>query len=229
MPKQKLISDPGGGSGPTLGQNILPVQAVFQHGTCPRGCHPTGAQSVAVRCVRSIESLETRFWRFREPTEEDFGVMLYTEIKRPLTGQQDRPKDSTAHPSGSGLRILLAEGDTGNAECMALLLQIWGHQVQIAQSGPAALHMAQADLPDVVILEIRLPGMDGWEIARRLQSKPTGKRPFCIAVTSCITEVDRFRSKEAGIDLHLAKPLKPGYLRKILRRFQAIIKPAERF
>ena len=67
--------------------------------------------------------------------------------------------------------------------------------------------------------------MDGWEVARRLHEKPPGKRPFCIAVTSYTTEADRRRSEEAGIDLHLAKPLKPGYLRQVLRRFQTIIRP----
>lgn len=72
------------------------------------------------------------------------------------------PSDATTSPSG--LRVLLAEGDANNAECMTLLLQMQGHRVQVARSCPSALQMAQADPPDVVLLEIRLPEMDGWEV-----------------------------------------------------------------
>lgn len=131
------------------------------------------------------------------------------------------PNDPTASPTG--LRVLLAEGDATNAECMTLLLQMHGHQVQVARSGPTALQMAQADPPDVVLLEIRLPEMDGWEVARRLREQATGKKPFCIAVTSYGREADRRRSEEAGIDLHLLKPVASSYLQRVLARFQTII------
>jgi DNA-binding response OmpR family regulator len=128
---------------------------------------------------------------------------------------------------GPGLRVLLADGDAGNAECMELLLTHYGHRVQIARSGPSALRLAQADLPDVVVLEIRLPGMDGWEVVRELRGRANGKRPFFIALTSCDSEADRRRSLEAGIDLHLLKPLQPRFLRSLLRRFRDIIEPLE--
>ncbi len=126
-----------------------------------------------------------------------------------------------------GLQVLLAEGDAGNAEFMTLLLEADGHQVQVARTGPAALQRAQADLPDVVLLELRLPGMDGWEVARRLQPPVGGKKPLCIAITSCGTEADRRRSEEAGIDLHLVKPVNLGSLRRLLRRFQRVILPGK--
>lgn len=133
--------------------------------------------------------------------------------------------DTTASPTG--LRVLLVEGDAQNAECMTLLLQMYGHQVRLARSGPVALQMAEANPPDVVLLETRLPGMDGWEVARRLREQATVKMPFCIAVTGCGTEADRRRSEEAGIDLHLLKPVKPSYLRRLLTRFQTIIGSGE--
>ena len=132
-----------------------------------------------------------------------------------------------AKPNGTGLRVLLVEGDTESAECTSLLLQIDGHQVQVAPNGQAALQMAHAGQPDVVLLEIRLPGMDGWEVARRLQKQATEKKPICIAFTTCGTQADQRRSKEAGIHLHLVKPLEPGHLRMVLRRFQNVIKVGE--
>jgi two-component system, OmpR family, response regulator len=185
-------------------------------------------QKMAVRCVHSAETLETRagILRFRDPIGEDSSVMIDTDIERPATEQDDGPTDPTAPANGSGLRVLLAEGDADNAECLALLLQSYGHQVQVARSGSSALHLAQADPPDVVLLEIRLPGMHGWEVVRQLRAQATEKKPFCIALTSCGTQGDRRRSEEAGIDLHLVKPVAPGYLRNVLRRFQAIIRPA---
>ena len=140
------------------------------------------------------------------------------------TESELRSEERNTKPNGTGLRVLLVEGDTDSAECTSLLLQIYGHQVQVARHGQAALQMAQADPPDAVLLEIRLPGMDGWEVARRLQEQATKKKPFCIAFTTCGTEADRRRSKEAGIHLHLVKPVAPGYLRTILRRFQTIIR-----
>ena len=87
--------------------------------------------------------------------------------------------------------------------------------------------MAQVDPPDVVLLEIRLPKMDGWEVARRLREQATVKPPFCIAVTGYGMEADRRRSEEAGIDLHLLKPVEPSYLRRLLARFQTIVGSGE--
>jgi CheY-like chemotaxis protein len=139
-----------------------------------------------------------------------------------LPGNLDSPKEQTAGRR-MGLRVLLAEGDAGNAEFMTVLLEADGHQVQVAPSGPAALRLAQAHPPDVVLLEIRLPGMDGCEVARRIREQTPGKQPFCVAITSYGTKADRRRCWEAGIDLHLLKPVDTRYLRGVLRQFQASI------
>jgi two-component system, OmpR family, response regulator len=136
------------------------------------------------------------------------------------------PNESSDRPR-TGLRVLLAEADAASAEFMTLLLQMDGHQVHVARTGPSALEMAQAAPPDVVVLEIGLPGMDGWDVARRLKEQASEKRPFIIAVTTYCTEADRRRSAEAGIHLHLSKPVKFAELRKVLRRLYAIMEPAE--
>jgi CheY-like chemotaxis protein len=122
--------------------------------------------------------------------------------------------------------VLLADGDALSAECMTLLLELDGHQVEVARTGSDALHMALADPPDVFLLEIRLPLIDGWEVVRQLKTHPTVIRPLFIALTSCGSPVDRRRSEEAGIDLHLLKPIDSRYLRSLLKRFQTILLPA---
>jgi CheY-like chemotaxis protein len=77
--------------------------------------------------------------------------------------------------------------------------------------------------PDVVLLDIALPGMDGWEVARELKANPTGRPPLLIAVTGYGRKRDRRQSQAAGIDLHLVKPVDPVQLVGLLRRFRKVV------
>jgi len=124
-----------------------------------------------------------------------------------------------------GLRVLVVEDNVDTAFTLAALLRQEGHEVQVAPDGPTALQLAQGDLPDVALLDIGLPGMDGHDVARWLQTQPGEKRPLLIAITGKDHEEDRRRSAEAGLDLHLLKPVEPDDLRRLLRRFQGIIRP----
>jgi len=92
-------------------------------------------------------------------------------------------------------------------------------RVQVASDGPSACQAALNKLPDVVLLDLALPGMDGWEVAKRLRGRTWEKKPFLIALTGYGGEEDRRRSLEAGIDLHLVKPVEPDFLRRVLERF----------
>jgi two-component system CheB/CheR fusion protein len=127
--------------------------------------------------------------------------------------------------NGGGLHILVVEDDADTAESTAILLCSFGHRVQIASDGPAACQAALSKPPDVVLLDLGLPGMDGYEVARRLQAPSWEKRPFLIAITGYSSEEDRRRSLQAGIDLHLLKPVDPDFLRRLLGRFYRIILP----
>jgi CheY-like chemotaxis protein len=120
----------------------------------------------------------------------------------------------------AGLRVLIAEGHADNAQATALLLRLFGHEAQIAVDGPSALQAAEAAPFDVALLEIVLPRMNGWEVAKRLREGRTGKSPFLIAVTGLGREEDRRRSVEAGIDLHLVKPADPHVLQNVLEQLR---------
>jgi CheY-like chemotaxis protein len=123
----------------------------------------------------------------------------------------------------NGLRVLILEDSEDAAWSMALLLRLDGHEVRMASDGPAALEAARDDWPDVVFLDIGLPNMDGWQVAQSIQSiarRPNDKRPLLIAVTGYGREDDRRRSTEAGIDLHLVKPVEPEHLSSLLHRFR---------
>ena len=129
-------------------------------------------------------------------------------------------------PDAPGLRVLVVEDDADLAASLAGWLGRLGHEVRVAADGPAALRDAEATRPDVVLLDLGPPGMDGYEVAERVHQElapAMPKAPLVIAVTGRAGEEDRLRSGEAGIDLHLTKPVDPGLLSRVLRRFQNIV------
>jgi CheY-like chemotaxis protein len=125
------------------------------------------------------------------------------------------------------LLILVVEDNEDGAESTAALLQLHGHRVLVACDGAAAVSLAADAPPDVALLDICLPGLNGWEVARwlREQTAGTGRRPLLIAVTGVGSDADRRRSAEAGIDLHLLKPVDPAALIGLLDRFRRVLAP----
>jgi CheY-like chemotaxis protein len=104
------------------------------------------------------------------------------------------------------------------SESFAELLDLWGHQVRTAHSGPAALAMARIFCPEVVILDIGMPGMDGFEVARRLRREHQGRPMLVVALTGYGQESDRQQSQAAGFDHHLVKPVDLAALRELLNQ-----------
>jgi two-component system OmpR family response regulator len=120
-----------------------------------------------------------------------------------------------SHSSGP-LRVLAVDDDRDTADTLAMILRFDGHEVRIALTGSEAVESARREPPDVVILDLGLPGMDGYEVARRLaQNLP--KAPFVIAVSGW--GYDEKLCVESGINLHLLKPADPQKLRDLLTRF----------
>jgi DNA-binding response OmpR family regulator len=136
---------------------------------------------------------------------------------QPACPGTDTPRDEAP------LRVLVVEDDEDTAASMALLLRLDGHEVRVAGEGGAALREAQDRPPDVVLLDIGLPGLDGYEVAKRLRERAAGKQPLVIAVTGRDQDEARRRSAEAGIDLHLLKPADPDGLRQMLKRWHRTI------
>jgi two-component system CheB/CheR fusion protein len=118
---------------------------------------------------------------------------------------------------------LVVEDNEDSATSQALLLGLEGHRVTLAADGPTALREVQRACPDMVLLDIGLPGMDGYEVARRVHEMQLWKRPLLVAVTAWGEEADRRRSAEVGIDLHLVKPVDPQTLIALLRRFRSVL------
>ena len=126
-------------------------------------------------------------------------------------------------PTPTGLRVLVVEDHAEAADALALLLRVGGHGAEVAPDARSALEAARSCPPDVVLLDLGLPDMDGWQLATHFQEPRGGKRPLLVAITGLGQEADRRRSEEAGIDLHLVKPADPGQLLWLLNRFRRIV------
>jgi two-component system OmpR family response regulator len=122
--------------------------------------------------------------------------------------------------AGGGLSVLVVEDNRDSASTLATLLRMVGHEVQLAGNGPDALASVHSQHPDAVLLDIGLPGMDGWEVARHIRSGGEGDRPLLVAITGYGAEEDRQRSREVGIDVHITKPADPRKLLDLLSVFQ---------
>ncbi len=115
-------------------------------------------------------------------------------------------------------KVLIVDDNADSAESLALLLSMRGHEVRTAHDGPAALEAAEAFRPQAVLLDIGLPGMDGYEVARRLRDRPGAEGVLLVALTGYGQEDDRRRAAEAGFDAHLVKPAEPAAVHRLLGR-----------
>ena len=116
------------------------------------------------------------------------------------------------------LRVLVVDDDSDAADSLMMLLEAFGHQVRVARDGPTALELACADVPEVMLVDIGLSGMDGCELTRRVRRTPELRCVVLVAFTGYGRDEDRQRTLGAGFDLHLTKPVDPASLRELLAR-----------
>ena len=121
------------------------------------------------------------------------------------------------------LSVLVIDDCPDTAWSTAELLRLAGHDAVAAGSGAGGLELADGCPPDVALIDLAMPGMDGCEVARRLRERAGRKRPLLFAVTGCGTDADRRRSAAAGFDLHLTKPVSPDDLLRLLDRFARVL------
>lgn len=116
------------------------------------------------------------------------------------------------------LRVLVVEDNPDVAHVLSLLLRLWGHEAAVLRTGPAALGAIPAYRPDVALVDILVPGLNGYDLARQLHERGLAGRTVLIAMTGLSEEVHRRRSREAGFAEHLVKPVDPVRLRELLER-----------
>ncbi len=120
-------------------------------------------------------------------------------------------------PSGPApRRILIVEDNRDSALSLQMLLEAMGHTVGVVHDGESAVAAAAAETPDVILMDIGLPRMSGYDAARAIRRERAARPPLIVALTGWGQPEDRRRSSEAGIDHHLVKPLDMERLRQIL-------------
>jgi signal transduction histidine kinase/ActR/RegA family two-component response regulator len=147
-------------------------------------------------------------------------------VRLPLAAEsQSQPSapDAAAGANASTAthRILIVDDNRDAADSLAVLLRLQGHEVQVAYDGVIALAVAATFRPEIVLLDIGLPGMSGYEVAHRLRQEPASAEVLLVAVTGYCQEEDRRRSQEAGFNAHLVKPVCPDTLHALLTRSPA--------
>ncbi len=114
-------------------------------------------------------------------------------------------------------RVLVVDDNADAVASLAELLRLDGHEVREATDGREALAQADEFRPEVVLLDLGLPGLDGWEVAKALRRRAGGGRALLVAISGYGRSDDRARSQAAGIDLHMVKPVEPGRIRELVR------------
>jgi CheY-like chemotaxis protein len=119
-------------------------------------------------------------------------------------------------PAPRRFRILVVDDNQDSALSLAMMLSIMGHETRTAHDGESAVETAESFLPEVVLLDIGLPKLNGYEVAQRIREQAWGASMFLIAVTGWGQEEDRQRSSEVGLNVHMVKPVEPAALEKLL-------------
>jgi two-component system CheB/CheR fusion protein len=177
-----------------------------------------GGLGIGLTIVKSL--VELHEGRIEVASEEGKG----TEFTVTLPVLEDQPRARTAPPPGTKSpvkeprKVLVVDDNVDGAEALTLLLRILGHDVRTSFDGPSALEVAREFVPDVVLLDIGLPGMNGYEVASRLRQIMPGKPPLLVAMTGYGQEEDKQQAYDAGFDLHLTKPLSGEAVEMLLER-----------
>jgi two-component system CheB/CheR fusion protein len=139
---------------------------------------------------------------------------LSPEPARAEPSQADAPATARARAT----RVLIVEDNKDFAESLRMLLVLSGHEVEEAPNGPSGIEKAHAFHPDVVLCDIGLPGMSGYDVARMIRADPTLSSAILVAVTGYALPQDRLSAADAGFDQHLSKPLSAEQLEAVVAR-----------
>jgi CheY-like chemotaxis protein len=202
------VADSGAGIAP----EFLPL--VFDLFTQGENRRPGGGLGVGLTLVRRL--VELHGGRVEATSPGPGRGSVFTVRLPALTSQPtSRGRASEAPAVGPKKRILIVEDDSDNREMMRILLESFGHEVHDAPDGASGVELASRLEPDVVLVDIGLPGIDGYEVARRIRATVRG-RPRLVALSGYGQSEDRQRSASAGFDDHLVKPADPERLASIL-------------
>ena len=139
----------------------------------------------------------------------------------PESNESSTPHSSGQTPAATPLRVLVVDDNRDSAETLSMLLELMGNEISVAYDGEQALAIANEIKPDVVLLDIGLPKMNGYEVARQIRNEPWGSNPILVAITGWGQTEDKDLSRESGFDHHLVKPVDHDHLIKLIQKRQS--------
>jgi CheY-like chemotaxis protein len=151
-------------------------------------------------------------------------------VRLPILVETPRPRSSEilSEPAATlARRILIVDDNKDGARSLAMLLKLFGHETEIAHDGFAALETAERLRPDAVLLDIGLPKLNGYEVCRRIRAQPWGKDLMLIAVSGWGQEEDLHKSRDAGFNHHIVKPVDHDILMKLIAALPASTNPSQ--
>jgi signal transduction histidine kinase len=217
------VTDDGQGISPEVIARVFDIFVQERSGA--------GGLGIGLTLVRQLVELHRG-----EVTVQSAGLGLGSrfEVKLPLAPVDDYPLDCPAktdpppdfeRPTERNLRVVVVDDSEDIRETMCALLSLWGHDVQTAGDGRAGLDLILEQEPDVAVVDIGLPELDGLEVARAVRASPLGKGVRLVAMTGFGQKQDRIRVVQAGFDTHLVKPARAEELEKALLGSDAAAAP----
>jgi signal transduction histidine kinase len=174
----------------------------------------TGGLGIGLALVRALVELhggEIHAGSKGQDQGSEFVVRLPKLVPEAATDETS-PKPKTETQMQVRRNILIADDNQDALESLALMLRMEGHEVFCASDGEEALALAGLRRPEIVVLDVGMPKLDGCEVARRIRAEDWGRGAILVALTGWGQDVDRRRSREAGFDMHLVKPVDPATL-----------------
>ncbi len=209
------VRDNGIGIAPDMLPHVFELFVQADHATTK--AH--GGLGIGLTLVKNLVELHGGTVKASSPglekgSEFTIHLPLMTERSR-QPGDESGVEPNLATPT-SGHRLLVVDDNHDAATSLSMLLRLQGHEVQVAHDGPTALEVARVFRPDLIFLDLGMPGMDGYEVARRLRKIPGLEKTVLAALTGWGQQEDRRRTAQAGFDHHLVKPPEPKALESLL-------------
>jgi CheY-like chemotaxis protein/two-component sensor histidine kinase len=204
-------------SGIGIAPDVLPrVFDLFSQADVPHG-GANGGLGIGLTLVKRLVDMHGGTVEARSEGQgkgSEFVVRL-PALKHPPSPKSEG--EGAAQTEVSARDVLIVDDNSDSAATLAMLLRLVGHSVRMAPNGQLALQAAQFAPPQVVLLDIGLPGMDGYSVARQLRQLPGMGKALVVAVTGYGREEDRRRCRESGFDEHVVKPVDLDTLQKLLK------------
>jgi CheY-like chemotaxis protein len=147
----------------------------------------------------------------------------FLDLRRSSPGALEPPEEELAQGSATvakvsleTLKVLVVDDNRAAADMLGTLFRLKGNPVQLAHDGEEALRAAEKFLPDVVLLDLGMPKLNGYDACRRMREQPWGQKTIIIALTGWGRDEDRERTRDAGFDYHLVKPVRPLSLLEVI-------------